>query len=285
MQRFMWRIAGLLSLAAAAACGSAPNVEQARADLLAVDQEWAGTAKDPEQYLVYFDAGAVVYPPGAPVITGIDAIRKSYVELSSTPGFALSWTPAKAQVAASGDLGHTSGAYELTIGGVTEKGKYVTAWKREGGEWKVIDDIFNADASPTPPAGTHAMVPPNTLKWGDAPPGLPAGSRMAVVSGDPGKAEPFVIRAQLPAGYRIAPHWHPTTENITVLTGTIALGPGEKMDEVMQDLPAGAFASLPAEMRHTFMARTAATIQVHGVGPFGITYVNPADDPRAKKSN
>ncbi len=284
MDRSVWLIVGLASLAAGAACTQTVNVEQERAALMAVDREWSQTTKEPEKFVAYFADGASVYTPGMPIVTGGDAIRKSFTEMSKAPGFALSWTPVKAEVGASGDIGYTTGAYEMTMGGTSEKGKYVTAWKKQsGGAWKVTEDIFNADAVPKAPAGTHAMIVAATLKWGDAPPGLPAGSRVAVVSGDPSKPEPFVIRAQLPAKYRIAPHWHPTTENITVLSGTVALGMGEKLDEsAMQDLPAGGFTSLPAEMRHTFMAKTAATIQVHGMGPFGITYVNPADDPRAK---
>ena len=138
---------------------------------------------------------------------------------------------------AAGDIGYTTGTYQSTMGGVSEKGKYVTAWKKQAdGAWKVTEDIFNADEAPKAPAGTHAMVAANALKWGDAPPGMPAGMRAAVVSGDPSQAQPYVIRAQLPANYRIPPHWHPTTENITVLSGTVALGMGEKFDEAaMQD--------------------------------------------------
>ena len=175
----------------------------------------------------------------------------------------------------------------MSMGGATEKGKYVTVWQKQpDGAWRVTNDIFNADAAPKPPAGTHTMRAPNALTWGEAPPGLPAGGRVSVVSGDPTQAQPFVLRAQVPANYRIAPHWHPTTEHITVLSGTVALGMGDKFDEgAMQTLSAGGFASMPAEMRHSFMSRTAATIQIHGMGPFAITYVNPADDPRTKKSN
>jgi quercetin dioxygenase-like cupin family protein len=222
-----------------------------------------------------------------PIVTGSAAIRKAYTEMSSAPGFSLSWVPTKAEVSASGDLGYTTGAYEMTMSGVSEKGKYVTAWKKQSdGAWKVTEDIFNADEAPKAAAGAHVMMPASALEWGEAPAGLPAGMRAAVVSGDPSQAQPYVLRAQLPANYRIPPHWHPTMENITVLSGTVALGMGEKFDEAaMQDVPAGGFASVPAEMRHFFMAKTAATIQVHGMGPFGITYLNPADDPRTKKSN
>jgi len=283
MRRFVWMIVGLAALAAGAACNKSVNVEQERAALLAVDREWSQTAKDLDKYFGYFAADAAIYAPGMPVLTGIDAIRKTFTEMSKTPGFAISWTAAKADVAASGDLGHTAGSYEMTMGGATEKGKYFTAWKKQAdGAWKVTDDIFNADAAPKAPIGTHALTAASTLTWGPAPPGLPAGSQVAVVSGDPGKAEPFVLRAQLPANYRIPLHWHPTTENITVLSGTVAIGMGALDPSKMQDVPAGGFGSLPAEMRHSFMAKTAATIQVHGTGPFDIKYENAADDPRTK---
>ena len=287
MHRCVWLIVALASLAAVAACGRTVDLEQERAALLAVDREWSQTTKEPEKFTAYFADGGAIYPPGMPIITGGEAIRKSFSEMSKTPGFALSWTASKADVSAGGDMGTTSGAYEMTMGGATEKGKYVTVWKKQtDGAWKVTDDIFNADGAPPAPAGTHTMMAPGSLKWGPSPPGLPAGARAAVVSGDPSQAQPYVLRVQLPAKYRIPPHWHPTMENITVLSGTVAFGMGDKLDEsAMQDVPAGGFASVPAEMRHTFMAKTAATIQVHGMGPFGITYVNAADDPRTKKTN
>jgi hypothetical protein len=165
-----------------------------------------------------------------------------------------------------------------------EKGKYVTVWKKQSdGQWKVAEDIFNADSA-GPPASQHVAAVPASLKWGDQPPSLPPGAKMAVLSGDPGKSVPFVLRAQLPAGYTIAPHWHPTDENVTVLSGTFALGMGEKFDQAMlKDLPQGGLAVLPAEMRHFAVAKTATTIQVHGIGPFVVNYVNPADDPSQKK--
>ena len=96
--------------------------------------------------------------------------------------------------------------YNMTMGGAAEKGKYVTVWKKQSdGVWKVSDDIFNADAAPQGPAAQHVMVAPSAITWGDAPPSLPRGAKMAVVSGDPTQAQPFVIRAQMPAGCKIAP--------------------------------------------------------------------------------
>lgn len=278
MRQYIW-VVGLAALLAAG-CGTSVNVEQERSNLLALDREWSGTTKDAARFVSYFAPDASAYTPGMPVVTGAEAIGKTFAGMSAAPGFALSWTPTKADVSASGDMGSTAGTYEMSMGGVTDKGKYVTVWKKQpDGVWKVSDDIFNSDMAPGA-SGPHVMVAPSTLTWGDAPPGLPPGSKLAVVTGDPTQAQPFVLHVQVPAAYRIAPHWHPTVENLTVLSGTIALGMGEAFNEsALQNLPAGGYAALPAEMRHYFLARTAATFQVHGMGPFVINYVNPADDP------
>ena len=127
---------------------------------------------------------------------------------------------------------------------------------------------------------TEVAVAPAELKWGPAPPVFEKGASMAVVSGDPGKAAPFVVRLKMPAGYRINPHFHPTDENVTVISGTFALAMGDKFEAAgMKSLPAGSFALLPAQMHHYAMAKTPAVVQVHAMGPFVLTYVNPADDP------
>lgn len=131
------------------------------------------------------------------------------------------------------------------------------------------------DAKPT-----HILMAPAELKWGDPPPVFEKGMSFTLVSGDPSKPGLYVVRAKMPAGYKIAPHWHPTDEHVTVLSGTLALGMGEKFDKAsMKELPAGGYALLPSEMRHFAMATMETTIQVHGQGPFVLTYVNPADDP------
>ena len=283
MRRYVWVVVVMALLAAG--CGPSVDVEQERNNLLALDREWSQSSKDTEKFLSYFAPEASAYPPGMPVATGTAAIRDAFTKMSSMPGFSVAWTPTKAEVSAAGDLGYTAGTYQMTMTGASEKGKYVTAWKKQpGGEWKVIEDIFNADAAPKAPAAQHVMVAPSAVKWGDAPPSLPPGAKMAVVSGDPTQAVPFVIRAQMPAGYRVAPHWHPTDEHVTVLSGTVSLGMGEKFDQsAMKDVSSGGYFVAPAAMRHFFMAKTAATIQVHGVGPFAVNYVNAADDPSQQK--
>jgi quercetin dioxygenase-like cupin family protein len=130
----------------------------------------------------------------------------------------------------------------------------------------------------------HIMIKPDKLKWGPAPPGLPKGAQLAVLAGDPGKkGEPFVIRAKLPDGYKVPPHWHPGAENVTVLKGALMIGRGEKFDtSKMEELTPGSFMSMPMKMRHYAMAKGETIIQVHGIGPFDIEYVNIADDPRVK---
>jgi quercetin dioxygenase-like cupin family protein len=126
----------------------------------------------------------------------------------------------------------------------------------------------------------HALVTAAELKWAAPPPVFEKGASFTVVSGDPGKAGIYVVRLSMPAGYKIAPHWHPTDEHVTILSGTLALGMGETFDKgAMKALEAGGYALLPADMRHFAMAKTEATIQVEGPGPFALTYVNPADDP------
>jgi hypothetical protein len=133
------------------------------------------------------------------------------------------------------------------------------------------------------PAPVHTMVDGAEVVWKESR-GLNPGARIAVVSGNPASTGPFTIRLHLPAGYKVAPHWHPTDEFVTVLSGTFAMGMGEVYDESrLKDLTAGGYAAMPAEMRHFGLAKTTSVVQVHGLGPFTSNYVNPADDPRQRK--
>jgi ketosteroid isomerase-like protein len=223
----------LLIVAVCTGCTSSANVDQERETLTQVDREWAATVNDLERFVSYYAPDASIYPPGMPMATGAGPIREALTQMTSRPGFSLTFEPNKADVSSSGDVGYTTGTYQATMNGVAEKGKYITVWKKQpGGEWKVKEDIFNADDSGTTPT-SHVMVESGALTWGDPPASLPAGSKMAVIAGDPSKAGPFVLRAQVPAGYKIAPHWHPGDENLTVLSGTVALGMGETWDDAV----------------------------------------------------
>jgi hypothetical protein len=142
--------------------------------------------------------------------------------------------------------------------------------------------LASAVSAQTPAAGpAHTVVLPGALQWGPGPPALPKGALIAVLSGNPGEPGPYVLRAKLPAGYLIKPHWHPTDENLTVISGEALAGMGDTVDEKsMEPMPAGSFARMPATMRHYLRTKTETILQVHGTGPFTLTYVNPADDPR-----
>ena len=124
------------------------------------------------------------------------------------------------------------------------------------------------------------------MKWMDGPTaGLPAGAKFVVVSGDPAKAgSNFVIRAKLPANYAVPPHNHPTDETVRVLgAGTLTYGMGDKVNTASSaSLTKGYHVTMGAGMNHWASNTDPIEIQVSGKGPFGITYVNPADDPRKK---
>jgi quercetin dioxygenase-like cupin family protein len=130
------------------------------------------------------------------------------------------------------------------------------------------------------PGTAHTMVTPAEIKWGDAPPVMPPGQKMAVLVGDPSKPGLYIIRGKCPAGYKIPPHWHPSDEHVTVISGTALMGMGDKIDlKTAKTLPAGSFSVVPAKEHHYLVAKTEIVVEVIGNGPFGMTYVNPDDDP------
>lgn len=132
----------------------------------------------------------------------------------------------------------------------------------------------------------HIMLTEPELKWVDGPPALPPGAKMAVLEGNPAQAGLFTMRLKLPANYKVSPHWHPADEHVTVISGNFYMGLGEKFDEKgMKELPAGGFAVMATGTRHFAMTKKEAVVQVHAMGPWGINYVNPADDPRQAKAD
>ncbi len=117
--------------------------------------------------------------------------------------------------------------------------------------------------------------------WGPAPAVFPKGARMAVVSGDPGKAGPFTVELAMPNGYRILPHFHPTDETVEVKKGTLLVGMGDTFDAAKaKPMAVGEKGSMAANAHHFAAAKGTTLISVTAMGPFGMTYVNPADDPQ-----
>ncbi len=133
-------------------------------------------------------------------------------------------------------------------------------------------------------SAAQAQMNSKDLKWGPAPPGLPAGAQAAVLSGDPTKEGMFTIRLKFPANYSVAPHQHPTDELVTVIEGQGSFGMGDTLDKAKATtLTQSGYIAMPAKMNHYAFTTTGATIQITSHGPFAITYVNPADDPRNAK--
>lgn len=277
----------IVAAVVAASCAQTVNIEQEKAALMAVDAEWSRVATDVDKFVSFFAPDGTLALAHMPAVSGQQALREAFEPMMKAPGFALSWQATRADVSASGDLGYTVGTYTLNTQSpsgipITEKGKYQTTWKKIDGAWKVIEDTATSDEPPVI-ASAHVVVPAAAVKWGDPPPSLPPGAKLAAISGDPSKPEPFTIRVRFPAGYRIAPHWHPTDEHVTVMSGTFAAAMGKTFDEkALADLPAGSYAVMSATMPHYAVAKSATTIQVHGMGPFVLNYVNPADDPSKK---
>jgi uncharacterized protein DUF4437 len=129
-----------------------------------------------------------------------------------------------------------------------------------------------------------SLYPTAEIQWKDGPASLPAGAKFAVLEGDPSKEGFFTMRLWFPDGFKIQPHWHPKVERVTVISGMLNLGMGDKFDQTAtRAIPAGTFGFWPAEMKHFAWAKGETVLQLHGMGPWMINYVNPSDDPRKPK--
>jgi hypothetical protein len=146
----------------------------------------------------------------------------------------------------------------------------------------IAGPFFTAAASP----GAHEKnaFTPDTIAWGPPPPFVAPGAQLAVIEGNPAASTgDYTVRLKMPDGYRIAPHWHPQRENVTVISGTFKVGMGDTFDkDKMGSFPAGSFAYLDPDMHHYAMASGEVIVQVHGSAPLQFNYVNPADDPSKK---
>ncbi|HEY7897491.1 MAG TPA: cupin domain-containing protein [Gemmatimonadaceae bacterium] len=119
------------------------------------------------------------------------------------------------------------------------------------------------------------------IKWGPVPPVLPPAAKIAVLEGNPFGSGVYTLRLQMPNGYVVPPHFHPTDEMVTVISGKLLFADGDNIDRSKAaTLTQGGFVTAPANMHHYVIARGPTIVQVHGMGPFAITYVHSADDPR-----
>jgi hypothetical protein len=132
-------------------------------------------------------------------------------------------------------------------------------------------------------ADVHRMYLPNEIPWKDASSSLLPGAKMAVLDGDPTKDGPFCMRLKFPDGYSVMPHWHPRTERVTVIQGTLNIGFGDTFDkDRTHALPSGTYGYWTPGVRHYAWMGGETILQLNGIGPWQIIYVNSADDPRKK---
>jgi quercetin dioxygenase-like cupin family protein len=128
----------------------------------------------------------------------------------------------------------------------------------------------------------HIMVQPDDVKWTTCSNALPPGAQCASIEGD--LAAPnvlFTYRVKFPANYKIAPHFHPADEHITVISGTFHLAPGQRFDQrATRAMTAGSFVVMPKGHAHYAWTDAETIVQVHAIGPWGLTYVDSKDDPR-----
>jgi hypothetical protein len=146
----------------------------------------------------------------------------------------------------------------------------------------VIVCVFASMPSGWAQSDGHRMISPNDLKWGDIP-SLPPGAKIAIIEGPLNEAVPFTFRLKFPANYEIPAHWHPAVERVTVISGTFYMGVGDKLDRnKSMTLSPGSMMIMQPKTNHFAWTKGEVEVQLNGNGPWGVTYVNPADDPRKK---
>lgn len=140
-------------------------------------------------------------------------------------------------------------------------------------------------AAKAAPAARKNAFTPDQIPYGPAPAFVPAGATLAVLEGNPmGATGDYTIRLKMPDGYKIGPHWHPKRENVTVISGALKVGMGDKFDESkMMSFPTASFAYLDRSMHHYVMTSGETVVQIHGVAPVKFNYIDPNDDPSMKK--
>lgn len=132
---------------------------------------------------------------------------------------------------------------------------------------------------------THKVFRPQEIKWGSGPAGLPAGTELAILFGDPAKPGMFAMRIKMPKDYKAPPHMHSAAELLTLISGQLGLGLGQSADRSsVEKLTAGSFSSMPQGVVHYLFVNEDLIVQVEGMGPWGVEYPNPKDDPRLNRT-
>lgn len=227
--------------------------------------------------------------PGSPAVTGLAGARTAWTGFTSMPGVSLNWTPNRIEVTSPTTASET-GTFNLSFdspgGRITDRGNYVTLWRKIDGQWRVATDAvvssmplamgdpLAALGIDTMPMETRAA---GSLTWTDlVVPGFPSGAKRAVLHGNPAGTGDYVMRLQFPDGFQVPVHWHSKAEHVTVLSGTFNIGMGGTADpNLLRTYNPGDFAYMPARSPHFATARGVTTVQLHGIGPFQLNLGTP----------
>ena len=282
------RIAARTALAALAITAFASTAWSQSKDARAIRElsdQWQRdiAAQNVDAIVALHASDAVVMMSHAPVATGSVAIRGMWAEAVKTPGLILHWTPTKIDVVSPTraiEYGTYTESYDTPEGKGSDAGTYVVVWHKIRGKWRVALDTPNTTTPlPAEPSSSASMamgdvktIASTGLTWSDfARPGFDPGIKLAVLEGDPGSKGHYVLRLQLPAGYRFPVHWHPGVENLTVISGPFQLGMGNTPDlNALKTYAPGDFIYIPPKHAHFGGSDTSgpSVVQLHGEGPF-----------------
>ena len=283
MNRMRW-LTSLTALAATIVAVPAHSQQNDAQTIRALSDQWQRdmAARDVEKVMAIMAPDAVLMFSHAPLMQGTAAVRALWTDAVNTPGLVVKWTPTKIDVASptvATEYGTYTETFDTPEGKGSDSGNYVTIWHKINGKWMVALDAPNTSTPlPAAPAvtpmeaGSPQTIAGSALTWTDfAPAGFDPGMKLAVLRGDPSAKGSYVIRLMFPAGYHFPVHWHPTVENLTVVSGTFQLGMGNTADwSKAKTYSPGDFIYVPPRHAH-FGGSTASgpsVIQLHGEGPF-----------------
>ena len=281
----------LIALAMAAVAQTATSQTKDERAIRAASDAWQRyiAAQQVDSIAGLFTPDAVIMFANSPVMKGTDQIRTQWADIVKIPAYKVHWTPTWVDVTSptrATEYGTYSESYDTPTGNTSDAGTYVTVWHKVNGKWRIALDA-PVSTTPIPPPATAAappMDPPtlelhtaSALTWGDLnAPGVPPGAKIAVLHGDPSGPGGFVLRLMFPDGYQVPVHWHPTGENVTIVSGSLGVGMGNVFDATaLHTYGPGDFAYIPPNHSHFALAHGATIVQVNGRGPFVINVGAP----------
>ncbi|HEY3747422.1 MAG TPA: nuclear transport factor 2 family protein [Gemmatimonadaceae bacterium] len=284
-------LAAFVAIALAALAQTAASQSRDERAVRAASDSWQRyiAAQNVDSIVALHTPDAVVLFANAPPMAGTSAIRAGWSDVVKIPAYHVQWKPAWIDVASptrATEYGAYTESYDTPNGKATDAGNYVTVWHKVNGKWRIALDapVSTTPLAPPPAAAAPIMDPSmmethaaSALTWGDLnAPGFAPGAKIAVLHGDPSAPGGFVLRLQFPDGYQIPVHWHPTGENVTVVSGGVAFGMGSTFDaSALHMYGPGDFVYLPPRQAHFGQAHGTTVVQVNGRGPFAMNPGGP----------